>query len=212
MHYLVFVPLTTDAHALHAVGLGDIASGAMSTPVDVGPDGRPGMLFGWQKEFRPPLLAVRPTEQDWLPANAGGLYQIGIWKNDPPTPADLLKPRNYGGKIVGLGDGYEWTVPSCADLPHAWIWDEVSGRPRLRARQEFRPLIAEAVAMEERFNSNDPERGVEPHEAVEFAFRALSINYRLTHEVASYLELFTSGNKGTLRACFELCVGAGEEA
>jgi hypothetical protein len=213
MHFLVFVPLTTDAHALEAVGLEEIASGAMSTTIDVGPDGRPGTMFGWPRDFRPPVLTVS-EEQIWLPACAApgfdpDRYSVAISQSAPPTPGDLLRPRNFGGNVVALGDGYEWQIPNCRDLPHAWQTDE-DGRWRLKAKREYRDLIVEAADKERRFRPGG--EGVEPQEGLDFAFRALSINYRLTREVASYLELFTGGNEGTLRACFELCVGAGEES
>jgi len=214
MHFLIFVPLTTDAHSLEAVGLESIARGAMSTTIEVGPDGRPGTMFGWQQEHRPPVLAVQPKEQEWIPACAApgyeaGRYLVGFWRKFPPTPGDLLRPRNYGGNVVVLGDGYEWQVPNVSDLPHAYAVDE-SGRWRLRAKRAFRELIVQAADMNRRFQPGG--EGVEQDEAINFAMRALSLNYRMTPEVASYRELWTNGNKGTLQCCFELCVGAGEEA
>lgn len=215
MHFLIYVPEGRDAADLAHVGLSDLAQGAFARWMDRGtPDGGRGVMFGWAVEGAMGPIKFMPEDQEWIPAvpfggMAAGRYLVGMWKESPPTPGELRRPRFYGGHNVGLGDGNEWQVPDCSALPHAWAVDR-HGEWKLRAKPEFADVIRQAQAWETRFKT--PNATLPAVEVLEYALQALSLNHRMTREVASYLNLFTGGDEGTLRTCFAHCIGSGGES
>ena len=215
MHFLVFVPDAKGPEALAAVGLDSLSAGAEFVTVQAGPTGGRGIIFGWPVNGQHAArCSYRPEEQDWIPAAHHGdepaaRYFIGFWKDSPPRAGELARRRVYGGISVTLGDGCEWTVPACRDLPHAMRLLP-GGEWGVAPTDQFAPYVVAAKHFELQL-LGDARPGL--IEQVEFAIRALSLNYRLTREVASHLQLFTtSDDEGTLRVCFRAAIGAGEEA
>lgn len=215
MHFLIYVPGGRDVGDLAAVGLSDLAANAFPRNVDRlrGPDGGNGVIFGWPVNGALCPLSFQPDEQTWIPAVAfGGLeagrYMVGFWNDRRPTPGELQRPRFIAGNLVALGDGNEWSVPNCSQIPHAWAADD-DGVWRLKVKAEFRSIVERAKAWETVFRTSS---GVPAGDALEFALQALSINYRMTREVATFLELFTNGDEGTLNTCFAHCIGAGGDS
>lgn len=210
MHFLIFVPEGRDVGSLAEVGLSDLAQGAFARLYDrnPGPGGCGGVMFGWPVNGVLGPVQYLPDEQDWFPAVpfqglAAGRYHVGIWRNKRPVPSQLQRPRFYGGHAVALGDGFEWSVPSIGHLPHVWAADTEGGW-KLQAKSEFRHIVARAYAWRLQCG---PGAEVSVSDAIEFALQALSINYRLTRELATALELFTDGAESTLRTCFAHCAG-----
>jgi hypothetical protein len=213
MHFLIYVPGGRGSEDLAQVGLSDLTSGAWAKPYVAGPDGGTGVMFGWIVNGEPPAIRYSDEEQTWLPAVPFGnlepeRYWVGFWNRSLPTPGDLLRPKFHAGHNVALGDGNEWQVPSCGDLPHAYGLDD-DGNWRLKVSREFRPIVEAAKAWEFRFRNSESLPAVE---VLEFALQALGLNHRMTREVASHLKLFTAGPDGSLSVCLRHCIGAGGES
>lgn len=210
MHFLIYVPGGRDVGDLAEVGLSDLAEGAFPNPSS-GPEVGEGVLFGWPTHSTgslPPIV-YRPEAQTWVSAQArgddqpAGRYFVGFWNGRRPTPGELRRPRFYGGHNVPLGDGNEWAVPDCSQLPHAYVYED--GDWQLKVKSPFQSTVERAKAWKALYGNRQT---IPTRDALDFAVHALSINHRLTIEVANYLELFTSGDDGTALTCFAHCIGA----
>lgn len=212
MHFLIWIPDGREAADLTHVGLSDLAPGAFGKFMDRDtPDGRRGVMIGWAVEGTLCPMKFMPDDQEWLPAvqfqgMPAGRYSVGVWKASPPTPGELRRPRFYGGRNIALADGNEWAVPKVADLPHAYVLD--GGFLCLKPRRGFEQIVSQAETWEAIFRT--PKAKVPAVDLFEYAVSVLSLNHRLTREVASYLELFTAdgddGIPGTLSTCLAHCI------
>lgn len=214
MHFLIYIPEGRDVADLAQVGLSDLAQGAFWRWMDrATPDGGRGVMFGWPVEGAMGPIKFMPEDQEWIPAAPfgdlpAGRYLVGFWKASPPTPGELRRPRFYGGRNIALADGNEWAVPRVADLPHAYVLD--GGFLCLKPRRGFEEIVSQAETWEAIFRT--PNAKVPASDLFEYAVSVLSLNHRLTREVASYLELFTAdgdGIPGTLSTCLAHCIRGG---
>jgi hypothetical protein len=79
--------------------------------VNVGPDGKHGVIFtALDRQVPPARRQYDPQNQVWIEHRTGG-YWVGMWKDEPPTPADLERKKIIPGKAVELADGNYWQVP-----------------------------------------------------------------------------------------------------
>jgi len=198
MHFLVFVPGGSGSDALGSLtraGLADIAPNAIG--IDVAPhdspEGKQGAIFGWGEFNATHQMLYRPDLQDWIP-NHAGLYSVGVWKDSPPTPADLLKDRWHPSHDVVLGDGKSWHVPVARRLPQKYGLQ--SGKPVLTVKQQFAAFWAASYDWYETLLGADVGSGrmEAPSNWWDYALMALSLNYRLTPEVVAHLELIDTEN------------------
>ncbi len=110
---------------LKEIGL-DCAFERTSTTCGVtgGPDDGSGIVM-----CQDPTPGVRvgyyPNEQTWtkVPAGPNGppqAYWIGWYTTKPPTPEVLARENQLPGRMVRLGDGQRWLIPSARQLPHVF--------------------------------------------------------------------------------------------
>lgn len=155
-HFSIWIPNGTgsEADALRSVGLGDlISSGNDLTPSaslsiagEPGPGNTPGLLLQWLDAAAPPArqarLGYHPDQQDWQPLPAfkldgelkpKGTAWLGIEKDRPVTPQDLLRRGDRAGEVryrgnpVKLGDGNDWLLPDQFLLPMEFAIDPDTG-------------------------------------------------------------------------------------
>ena len=158
-----------------------------------GPDGTAGHtatldLSSTGRKSRSP--AHDPADQRWRQFSD---FWLGVWTADPPTPADLARPRVHDGDTVRLGDGRDWTVPAHTLLPRAYELGE-DGRPALASRPVSRFDATSEIAewTWERFFDVDKEGNITLGAWADLMPKAaavLGLNYYLCIEEAAVLEL-----------------------
>lgn len=133
-----------------------------------------------------------------------------------PTPNSLQR-GHIQGHLVKLGDGNEWRIPAArpgelrqGDLPIPFIVvDGLLRRcPVLAARNQA--WVERARVWERQFRA---QQVTDSAQARAIALQVLAINYRLTPEVADFLNLFfgPDGDDVVLTVCLLHCVGANNE-
>ena len=207
MRFLLFVPGSdhkgTPQEVLASVGLGEIAHGVDTRPVNAGPNETGGgLLFGWlsatQSQFD-----VFPERQKWLPSLAdgdrkSGAYWVGLWNNDPPTENDLRRPDHRRGRQILLGNDESWSIPTPDTLDRypqpnpdndgiVWMVDEQFNwlTTDLDKRRATGVVTGEQEGKKTQTFIFDDE--------TDFLFlcRLLQVNYRITPEVVMHLRLWS---------------------
>lgn len=206
MHFRVFLPKikTADSENLRRVGLGHLIPGAVFLQSAV--NEVPGYVVSWRDED----LDCDVTQYDWLPAIARdgldeGRYLVGLRQGLPPLPHELKWPRQFSGYLVPLGDGNEWCIPAAGELPQS-VKMRPDGSSSRQVRREFKQYFDDSVKWFADFISRDFGELNQTFDGEIFNYlaRALMLNYRLTPEVISELELFGSENLVTcLRASID---------
>lgn len=203
MHFLVFVPqFKAKAESIGELGLPDLVHGAMGVPIAAGPGDQAGTLFGWRQNDGQMQIAYDPSQQKWIPAAArNGMepsrYWVGLWGDAPPTPSDLQRPYPHRSCSVSLGDNHEWWLPAEAKLPYiAKLADD--GSWRFVPQRKFDEFCAVSAEWRQILRVTNPGPRIVVSELLEFVRLGLSINYRLTPEVESELELWTSSDVGSV--------------
>jgi hypothetical protein len=201
MRYLVWIPKNADKQLtgqllLNSVGLDDHTG--LDVVQSTGPGGSAGWLFAWLSPDQP-NLAYKPDEQIWIPSLAdgdrpAGAYHVGIWKEKPPTEADVRRPDHRKGTFVPMADGTRWLFPTESGLER--FPNIVDGRLQWVVDERFNWFVTD-LQRRKAMLTRDPE---DPGRAFvswnleeDFAFlvRALRINYRLTPEVVVHLKLIS---------------------
>lgn len=200
-HYLVYVPnqhvqaaqkCDPIQHPLEYVGLPDHVAGAFALQTGEGPDKQGGQLYAWVAGTARHRLHYNADEQDWIPAvphhdQPAQRYWVGFWKDSPVTPADIQRPRMLPGVELDLGpDSHHWRVPTDQSVPVEAAFGP-SGEWMSKVQPEFADYCAEVITWQ-----NTLERGTRQFildDVYEFAVRVLSINYRITREVAQGLRV-----------------------
>lgn len=215
--FLIYVPREHHPESslteaiLAAVGLADLAPAETANiGGGLGPDGKGGTLIGWTKPGRI-RFHIDPAEQTWFPAVKSGdlppgRYWVGVWNDSPPTAADLLRPYPYRGKLVELA-GQNWTVPLPKNLPTDAILAD-DGTWRFELQRRFHAYGIEVDQWLER-RENGTLADATFTEVFGFALRALSLNYRLTPELASRMVLFGGEEGAQVAVCNVLFAALG---
>jgi hypothetical protein len=210
-HFLLFIPGARGASSkvLEDVGLADFAAGAefasANAPRDLLPAGvaSSGTICAWRKPGAVMPMGFVPAEQDWVPAAASdGLaaarYLVGLTKNAPPRPPELLRPYPYQGQDFPLGDGHQWLFPEYRELPRDILLND-DGTFKFEVQRQFHAFSLDCLRW-----SADLSRAHKDGETAEarfsytrifvFLVQALRLNYRMLPEVASHLRLFNTAN------------------
>lgn len=223
-HFLIYLPGAQGAgpQLLETVGLADFIGGAEFLASE-GPDRGMGSLVAWRKPGSDRRFCFAPDEQTWIPAASvqgcelgQARYWVGCWNDSPPSPTNLLRPYAHRGKKCTLGDGNAWEFPETRELPRDAILAD-DGTWKFELQRQYHDLHLESLEWLSRLASasSDGESArlvIGYGEIVEFLFRALRLNYRITREVASHLKLFSTANlKDPLWAVSNVAVLTGEE-
>jgi len=157
-----------------------------------GPDGGPGLLLA---AGGPERLDHDPDAQAWQPV-PGATFMAGVWTDERPGPADLVRPRVYGMWSVELADGQRWTVPTARMYPEGTLLPQTrtylgDGKIRRDPKPEFLPLYLAADEVLEAWKGAGelPEARVQ-----EIAVMALAVNYRVGHAEVNLLGLIDDLN------------------
>lgn len=195
-HFRVFLPgaTTADPNRLKRVGLEHLIPGAVFLLNQQLNDVN-GAIVSWNNED--PGLSVDGFS--WIPAYASGdlpegRYLVGL-PIESPRPDELEWPKMFGGYLVTLGDGNSWCIPSAGMLPQT-VKMRSNGQASRQVRKEFQKYFDDSVKWFADFISRDFDDVNQTFDSEIFNYlaRALMLNYRLTPEVISELELFGTEN------------------
>ncbi len=205
-HFRIFIPNLTTANPehLHRIGLGHLVPGATFLTGEL--NGIRGSFLSWAEDDP----RCEPVLYDWTPAYATeflaeGRYSVGLKLTERPLPHELAWPKRFGGYLVTLGDGNQWCIPAAGMLPQS-VKMRPDGSSSRQVRSEFKQYFDDSVKWFSDFISRDFEDLNQTFDAEIFNYlaRALGLNYRLTPEVISELELFGTENLVTcLRASID---------
>jgi len=168
-----------------------------SAHADTGPGGKAGVTFSASSKAG--MVRFKPEEQVWEPYPGKEGLWLGFWKENHPTPDDLLRRKPKDGHFVELCDGQEWLIPvaravdGSSPLPRAlkndganWLVGDV--------KEAFKDYFARAcqlwdVMFPAEGVASDEDRIVTIAGAADLCVIALSINYRVSAAEISLLEL-----------------------
>ncbi len=199
MRFAIYIPGDdiNNEQKLVAVGLSHLVSGAMGLGASPGPDGKRGIVFSWPQDGSP--VGYFPDRQKWIPAKPKGdlqaaRYWVGFGSTIP-TPFELEWPKRFGGYWVELGDGNQWCIPSAGELPQVLRMGD-DGRAKREVRKQYESYFNDSVKWFADFITRDFSELTQEFDTEVFCYieRALSLNYRLTPEVVSELELLGTDN------------------
>lgn len=203
MHFQIYIPKAKDlASELARVGLADFVQNAEVIPEPEGPDGTGGAIFAWWNP-RCRQIGYRPVEQRWINAET---YWIGFWNAENPTPQELARPYQEPGKMLRMGDGQSWLLPTLDRLDKSLILAD-DGTWRFEVQRRHHQLWLDSLEWAKRFEptiGNDRKVEVNFGDVADFVVGVLRLNYRLTREVVSELRLLSIE---TLQQAFSAIVG-----
>lgn len=200
---LIFLPNKHGANPQHllAAGLQALFSKSDDAPdctdlITAGPAGLHGQIWGWLGKGSEQLGYLET--QTWI-EGGGGQYWIGWEPENAPSPENLARRDSCGGRVVPLGDGRMWRIPSAVDLPRTaklkeghWSWQPEARYSAFVERSAWAFDVAYRCLAEQ-------SREI-PLEAIPYALEVLNINYRMLPEIADHLGLFTPNALLTLLA------------
>ncbi len=162
--------------------------------VNDGPDGAGGLIMVITGKEQA-TAQYKAAEQEWH-KQKGGDFWIGFWKENPPTPEDLLRTDSPVGVAYPL-DGVNWTIPAQAALPSYMGMDKLGNwvrmvKPKHMSLQEDAEKIYQ-VYLGEKNDVENPLIFTEV-EKCELCVRALAINYFVSKYEASILAIMTVEN------------------
>ncbi|MGR3218599.1 MAG: hypothetical protein ACUZ8H_02115 [Candidatus Anammoxibacter sp.] len=172
-------------------------------------EGKPGVIIGFTHNHKPEEkncpVGYFPDTQEWK-KSVNGKFWVGVYKDQKPTPSDLIKKEAIRGHYVKLQDGNEWLIPLArvfpegSPLPHALVLGE-NGEIIQEALPEYAKFskIGERIYREFKIQCKLEEAAegytyltqVEEWDAVT---EALGINYYIDGEEISLLKLLTTAN------------------
>lgn len=200
-HYLVYVPdqhvqasgeHDPPMHPLEYVGLPDHVASAFQVGIASGPDGQAGSLFGWHAPTAAFRLQHTPDKQDWIPAvphhdQPAARYWLGFWKDSPPTPVDLQKPKMLPGIELELGpENQPWRVMTSSDLPTEGSLSS-DGEWMTRVQSQHADYCAALLTWQRSLDAGTREFVF--GDLYDLMLLVLSVNYRMTREVLAHLRL-----------------------
>lgn len=192
-HFLIYLPgkQTADPQHLVDAGLSDLAEGHSMAQVK-GPDDKGGMLVSWSKNFE------WQAGWEWKPAKPfdgleAGRYWYGLLEGSPPTPRELQRTYRKIGQSILLDDGREWVIPYAQELPsNLQLADD--GSLKFEVNRRFHDFWVESESWRDRLLDGGLNDMDSLDEVALFVIKGIQLNYRLTLEVISDLQLFTKEN------------------
>ena len=144
-------------------------------------------------------MRIAKEEQEWRRVQKDeGIYWIGYWKNDPPTPETLRRTRLLSGKEIKTRVG-GWTVPTAISfhlvdgetqtIQHLERYVDFNDQGQKvygDVVEQFEPLHDIAMAW-----LGQGDSFLSPDEVLEFASQVIGHNYRVAYEELCMLRAFT---------------------
>lgn len=207
---LFYFPKVVEANApakwFREAGIGEMIADGDAMPEVVsdevaGPDQGRGRLAFWEERTpnpQPRLPQVDLERQVWhaLPPRKGlpaGRAWIGWYKEQPPTPSDLLRKRPLQSVDVELGS-YAWSVPVARLMPKVFGFSP-EGVPIWNLEQNAHQAYAErSLELAQKMNATRSEAGwqFDENEHLEFTEQALQLNYRVCLEMLGMMRAIRS--------------------
>lgn len=194
--YVLHIP--TERNPVPAIldkyGLQSLAENC-SYGLDVGPEGKHGVMLSWYGlDDGPPPGAERTWQQ--LPGKPD--VWMGVEVNRPLIPHDIARRRFLpGGEFVLCADGNAWFVPVATKLPHRGRHNERGEFERVvcdqyqefyaRSQENYSRLLK---ALDQTLETGE-DTDLSWHEAYEFCWQAIGMNYRVTPEILDALGVLT---------------------
>lgn len=177
--------------------LGDV-KGFQTCGCEKGPDGGAGVTFrpsGTDTPEAPTLY--RPSEQSWFKAE-NGLYWLGFYNEQRPTPAELERETELRVWPVRLADGNEWNIPVAMYftepvLPKVYGADPETGKRIEKDRPGYLEFSKLATAHLECVLEAEGEAAYQydPDDLYNLAVEAICVQYKLTPFHINALDLLS---------------------
>lgn len=190
---------------LEAVGLADLIVNAAGE-LSIGPEEQEGILISWPTPGDTET-GYKPERQTWLPAvPRDGLeakrYWVGIWNDRKPTPKDLLRPYAKKGRSIEMNDGSFWIIPEAHELPCDMILAD-DGTWKFEVQRKYHDFWLESVDWRRKLmEMEEGNLSISYEESMQFAVRALKVNYMITDEVIGNLRIF--GQDSILKSIYAI--------
>jgi hypothetical protein len=157
-----------------------------------GPDGGPGVYATWSQE----LLTGR-EQLEWTKcqrSEVGGQrseFWLGRLAGEKPQPEWFARARQQLGEDVVMADGQKWHIPIARQLPQILQLDD-GGQWRGTVAPSYKSFYDTTWSTLDWFKSVNGICRVSYSAGADFVALALSINYRVNRDVASWLGLIRS--------------------
>jgi hypothetical protein len=202
--YYVVGRKTMTLKALDAQGLGYIAAeaGPEWAATAQGPDGAAGVIFSLPGRMGAALSPSAVGECRWEKYPGREDVWLGWNPKAPPAPIDLVRSTVVPGHPVKLSDGNEWLVPVArrlagrTELPCSVAWDGKTWKQG-QVLERYRELWEEACRLWDEITGAKAAT-IRLETSLDFAARALAVNYRLGPAEISALQLFDTESEGRM--------------
>lgn len=197
-------PSILDRYGLQDV-LGDV-NVAHTSRFDLrakGPGDKSGALVTTNTDGQPPVRAgYFPDFQDWHKVRNDPELWIGIDKEHPPTPGDLVRPSTIAGHRVTLADGHDYEVPivrsldpsGTTNLPRDMYYD-AAGQFVVTLRRDYQALWDEAATVSDFFFSEEEDNRKKGFsEILRLCVLFLGVNYRYGQAEQAVLRLVNTSH------------------
>jgi len=193
-------PTTLEATA-KICGLSSLLTGHDVLPNMPGPHGGTGVQIGWPSPTQP-RFHFEPEQQDWVPSvlkdeHGRPRYWVGFWKAQPPKENELRRHYTQSGPLVDFG-GQRWKLPTPTTIDARAVYAD-DGSMRWEVVRQFSWVCDEAEQLRQTYLEEFGLRSIvfrnEPSAQINWLLKLLQINYRMTPEVAVYLDLWVGKDK-----------------
>lgn len=177
-------------------GLSSLLSGHDVLPNMPGPQELSGLMIGWLSPTNP-RMHFEAQSQEWVPSVAkdesgGSRYWVGFWKDKPPLENELRRHYTQAGALTKFGN-QSWKLPTPDTVDARAVYAD-DGSMRWEVVRQFSWVCDEAEQLRnqylEEFGVRSLVFNVEPSAQIGWLLKLLEINYRITPEVAVYLDLW----------------------
>lgn len=198
MHYLIHLPNCIPADLetrAKTAGILHLLGGHDLLPVHPGPGGT-GLMLGWLSP-QAPHMHYEPTSQEWVPSvlktdEGTPLYWVGFWKDKQPKENELRRHYTQAGPLVQFGE-QRWKFPTPDTVDSRAVYAD-DGSMRWEVIRQFSWVCDEAEQLRQQYLEDFGLRStvfrVDPSAQIGWLLKLLQINYRMTPEVAVYLDLW----------------------
>jgi hypothetical protein len=200
LHFPDCAPAAIEATA-KACGLASLLTGHDVLPNMVGPHGGHGLQIGWPSPQQP-RFHYDADAQDWVPSvlkdeHGKPRYWVGFWKLQPPKENELRRHYTQAGPLVEFG-GQRWKLPTPTTIDARAVYAD-DGSMRWEVVRQFSWVCDEAEQLRTTYLEEFGLRSIvfrsEPSAQINWLLKLLQINYRITPEVAVYLDLWVGKDK-----------------
>ena len=204
MHFMLHIPdgsPTTLEATAKICGLSSLLTGHDVLPNMPGPHGGTGVQIGWPSPTQP-RFHFEPEQQDWVPSvlkdeHGRPRYWVGFWKSQSPKENELRRHYTQSGPLVDFG-GQRWKLPTPTTIDARAVYAD-DGSMRWEVVRQFSWVCDEAEQLRQTYLEEFGLRSIvfrnEPSAQINWLLKLLQINYRITPEVAVYLDLWVGKDK-----------------